>query len=84
METGELVDMETGNTVDRSTGRHVQVCVWLDPAVANAIEETKALLLVENGIKTTKSRIVEVALRQVLSDRDLLRSLLEGYLSRAS
>lgn len=84
MLAGEHVNQTNHEPVDRFTSKHVQVCVWLDPAVANAIEEAKALLLVEHGLKTTKSRIVEVALRQVLGDRELLRSLLESHLSRTA
>ena len=79
--TDNEVNQETGKPVNMERVKHVQVCVWLDPKVAHSIEQVKAQLLVEHGIKTTKSKIVEVALRHVLSDEDLLLSLLEAHLS---
>lgn len=84
MSTGSEVDMLTGKPATRSTIKHVQVCVWLDPKVAHAIEQVKAQLLVEHEIKMTKSELVELALRHVLSNEELVLSLLGADLAISS
>ena len=56
--------------------RHVQLCVWVDPAVAHEVDRARARLLMEEGLKVTKSQIVEALLRPGLADLDALVRLL--------
>jgi hypothetical protein len=84
MSTVREVNMLAGQPATRSTVKHVQVCVWLDPKVAHAIEQVKAQLLVKHEIKVTKSELVELALRHVLSNEELLLSLLGANLAISS
>jgi hypothetical protein len=56
--------------------RHVQLCVWVDPAVAHEVDRARARLLMEEGVKVTKSQIVEALLRPGLADLTALVRLL--------
>lgn len=56
--------------------RHVQLCVWIAPEVADEVDRARARLLMDHGIKVTKSEIVEAVLAPVLPDLETLRHLL--------
>ena len=58
------------------TARHVQLCVWVDPAVAHEVDRARARLLMDYGVKVTKSQIVEALLRPRLTDVEALVQLL--------
>ena len=55
---------------------HVQLCVWIAPEVADEVDRARARLLMDRGIKVTKSQIVEALLAPGLLDlEDLVRRL---------
>ena len=56
--------------------RHVQLCVWIAPQVADEVDRARARLLMEHGMKVTKSEIVEAILSPALPDLDTLCRLL--------
>lgn len=56
--------------------RHVQMCVWVDPEVAEEVDRARARLLMEHGVKVTKSQIVEAILRPVLPETEAVLRLL--------
>ena len=60
-----------------TSDRHLQLCVWVAPQVAHEVDRARARLLMEQGLKVTKSQIVEAILRPVLTDMDTLVRLLK-------
>lgn len=77
-EAGQVAGVEVGAEEEEAASRHVQMCVWVDPEVAEEVDRARARLLMEHGVKVTKSEIVEAVLRPVLSDTESVLRLVRG------
>ena len=54
----------------------VQVCVWLDPEVAGMIDTVRGALATRLPKRPTRSKLVEIVLRERLADVDALVDML--------
>lgn len=54
---------------------HIQLCVWIDPALNDRIDRLRARFLLEYGAKVTKSQIVESILAEALADEEYVEGL---------
>ena len=63
-------------SVPIASSRHVQLCVWIAPEVAGEVDRARAHLLLELGVRATKSEIVEAVLAPALPDLETLCRLL--------
>ena len=75
---GETATQRTKKPPKRQAGKlpPVQVCVWIDPAVAGMIDQVRGALAARIPKRPTRSKLVETILREALNDIDALIDLL--------